>query len=355
MKKKSGKDRGNRIEETAEAKDDVARAKCREIAGKRGNIADRAAAVFNHHRNDVLAAQEHALQVQVDALVPKLHIGIADAKTQAGFQGHAAVVDQKINPSVFSHNRSDHVLDGILNRHVAIHREALCSALLRDQLSRTQATLESAKKDQQADAMIRKISHDLNNHILSLHHLLGAGEYEKAAQYLDHLRHSIPAKKPVIHTGNLILDSLFAEKLSKAEALGAEIMINADLTPFSAVSDFDQCTIFGNILDNAIEACSKVQHKDARYIYLRSRPYAGYTVFTLSNSYEGSRTDASGRFLTTKKDVNNHGYGLSNVRAAVEKHGGVLHVHANQEKQEFQLSIMLPTAPYAKTTASDSP
>lgn len=308
MKKKSDKDRGNRIEETAEAKDDVARAKCREIAGKRGNIADRAAAVFNHHQNDVLAAQEHALQVQVDALVPKLHIGIADAKTQAGFQGHAAVVDQKINPSVFSHNRSDHVLDGILNRHVAIHREALCSALLRDQLSRTQATLESAKKDQQADAMIRKISHDLNNHILSLHHLLGA-----------------------------------------------EIMINADLTPFSAVSDFDQCTIFGNILDNAIEACSKVQHKDARYIYLRSRPYAGYTVFTLSNSYEGSRTDASGRFLTTKKDVNNHGYGLSNVRAAVEKHGGVLHVHANQEKQEFQLSIMLPTAPYAKTTASDSP
>ncbi|MGN0990203.1 MAG: GHKL domain-containing protein [Candidatus Ventricola sp.] len=96
-------------------------------------------------------------------------------------------------------------------------------------------------------------------------------------------------------------------------------------------------------------------HKDARYIYLRSRPYAGYTVFTLSNSYEGSRTDASGRFLTTKKDVNNHGYGLSNVRAAVEKHGGILHVHANQEKQEFQLSIMLPTAPYAKTTASDSP
>lgn len=48
-------------------------------------------------------------------------------------------------------------------------------------------------------------------------------------------------------------------------------------------------------------------------------------------------------------------YGLSNVRAAVEKHGGILHVHANQEKQEFQLSIMLPTAPYAKTTASDSP
>lgn len=228
-------------------------------------------------------------------------------------------------------------------------------AAIQLQLSRTQATLESAKKDQQADAMIRKISHDLNNHILSLHHLLGAGEYEKAAQYLDQLRHSIPAKKPVVHTGNLILDSLFAEKLAKAEALGAEIMINADLTPFSTVSDFDQCTIFGNILDNAIEACSKVQHKDARYIYLRSRPYAGYTVFTLSNSYEGACTDASGRFLTTKKDVNNHGYGLSNVRAAVEKHGGILHVHANQEKREFQLSIMLPTAPYAKTTASDSP
>lgn len=232
-----------------------------------------------------------------------------------------------------------------LRRHAAIQL----------QLSRAQATLESAKKDQLADATIRKISHDLNNHILSLRHLLGAGEYEKAAQYLNQLQHSIPVKKPAIHTGNLILDSLFSEKLAQAEALGVEIMINADLTPFSTLSDFDQCTIFGNILDNAIEACSKVQREDARYIYLRSRPYAGYTIFTLSNSYEGVCADASGRFQTTKKDVDNHGYGLSNARTAVEKYGGILYVHANQEKQEFQLSIMLPTASYAKTTASDLP
>jgi len=210
------------------------------------------------------------------------------------------------------------------------------------QLSRVQATLERARRDHQADERIRKIHHDLNNHMSSLQYLIGDGEYDKAAQYIERFRSTIPVKEAAIHTGNTMLDSLLREKAAQAEGIGAEVMITADLTGLGAISDFDLCTIFGNILDNAIEACSQVTQPRGRYIHLRSAAYAGYTVITLSNSYEGERLRAPFSFKTTKADAENHGYGLANVRAALDKYGGVLSAKAHQHKQQFALSIMIP-------------
>ncbi len=210
------------------------------------------------------------------------------------------------------------------------------------QLSRARSTLEIARNNQQANAQISKIHHDLKNHIHSLRFLLNNHEYDKAESYLDRIQQSLPTRKPSFHTGNLILDSLLTEKVSRAEALGAEVMIAADLSVFSSISDFDLCTIFGNILDNALEACAQVPQPESRYIHLRSQTSAGFIVFTLTNSYEGARLHSAASFRTTKPNANHHGYGLSNVRAALEKHGGVLIAQDDPQKHEFQLSIMLP-------------
>ena len=124
----------------------------------------------------------------------------------------------------------------------------------------------------------------------------------------------------------------------------AEVMIAADLSPFGAFSDFDLCTIFGNVLDNAVEACAQISNPQRRYIHLRRKELEGFYVFTLSNSYEGERKRTSAFFRSTKKDADRHGYGLSNASAALERYGGVLSVTDQKEIHEFQVNLMLPKA-----------
>lgn len=211
------------------------------------------------------------------------------------------------------------------------------------QLSHVRTTLEIARHDQQADARIRKIHHDLKNHISSLGFLLDSCEYDKARAYLDEFKSALPVRRARLHTGSLILDSLLAEKIARAEQLQAEVMIAADLSPFSAFSDFDLCTIFGNAMDNAIEACAQVSQPENRYIHLRRKEHNGFNVFTLANSYAGERRRGAAFFRTTKKgDGNDHGYGLSNASTALAKYGGILSVTDQKEKHEFQLNILLP-------------
>jgi len=102
---------------------------------------------------------------------------------------------------------------------------------------------------------IRKIRHDIDNHMYTIQALLSSGQFEEAANYAR----KISAKNPLqafASCANIALASFLENKKEDLEQKG--ITLNADIhvPKATGISDPDLICVFGNILDNAMEACT---------------------------------------------------------------------------------------------------
>ena len=102
----------------------------------------------------------------------------------------------------------------------------------------------------------------------------------------------------------------------------------------------DMCSIFANALDNAIEAASACKDPFVSFSIKRTDKF---NIIKITNSATG-KIDAekllNSSGYTSKKDKDHHGFGLMNIRRAVEDNDGI--IKAKSENNEFTLSIMMP-------------
>ncbi len=188
----------------------------------------------------------------------------------------------------------------------------------------------------------RALAHDMKNHLLAIRRLAGAQEETKLSAYVDEMLESLHVEARSVETGSDLLDGLIAEKAAEAarDHIELSVVLNSSLVSF--VSDADLCTIFGNTLDNAIEASRRVADPAARYIALRGVQAAGQAVVVLTNSCERTPEIQAGRILPdTTKENGLHGVGLKNVLRTVKKYGGFLALDTKTQGR-FGLTIMLP-------------
>ena len=98
-----------------------------------------------------------------------------------------------------------------------------------------------------------------------------------------------------------------------------------------------RCTIISNLLNNAIEACEKIQ-EDKRIIEFKIAGYNSQIFISVRNSYDmESIINQKQKFITTKEDKLNHGIGLENVSRTVKKYDGDMRI--SQENERFIVTI----------------
>ena len=99
--------------------------------------------------------------------------------------------------------------------------------------------------------------------------------------------------------------------------------------------------MFGNAIDNAIEATLPIKNKEKRTISLNVRKIKNFVTINIENYFEGNIVfDEKNLPITTKSDKNFHGFGLKSIRYIVEKYKG--NIEINTTKETFRLSILLP-------------
>ena len=129
---------------------------------------------------------------------------------------------------------------------------------------------------------IKKVRHDLRNHLLAIQGYIRKGEYDICNQYISNMLDTINKETMQIVTGNTVIDSILSAKKSEAEDRGidfnSQIMIPADLP----INPEDACVMLGNALDNAIEANLKVTGR--KYINLSLTLNRDSLIFKLSNA-----------------------------------------------------------------------
>ncbi|MGB4658963.1 MAG: ATP-binding protein [Mobilitalea sp.] len=98
------------------------------------------------------------------------------------------------------------------------------------------------------------------------------------------------------------------------------------------INDYDICTIFANALDNAIEACEKMETN--RWIEVSIGLHQNFLTVLISNSFAGPVS-----LRSKKQDRKNHGFGLQNLTECVERNNGV--VRRRMDKDKFVLDIVV--------------
>lgn len=180
--------------------------------------------------------------------------------------------------------------------------------------------------------------HDYHNHLQSLKSYLKLGQIEQIRTYLDDLEKDLDSIDTLYHSGNLQIDAILNSKLAIAENDGIQITCDAEVPPALTVNEIDLCVIIGNLLDNAIESCRKIENKEERFIRVYIGILKQQLYISITNATSESVRVRTDSYFSTKRG--DHGHGLKRVDNVVKKYDGYL--NRQNEPGVFATEIMLP-------------
>lgn len=189
-----------------------------------------------------------------------------------------------------------------------------------------------------AQLKIRKLYHDMNNHLICIENMNNKDKSSK--DYVSSLREELKEWDSIDTTGNMIVDIILSEKreICKKE----NISFNADINFIKAdfIDMMDVCSIFSNILDNAIEASIKIEDENNRNINIVCNTINRFFVIRCENTKANNILKSSSKIFTDKKDKFIHGLGISSIKNSVEKYNG--NVAIDHTKDKFIINICIP-------------
>lgn len=185
---------------------------------------------------------------------------------------------------------------------------------------------------------IRKLKHDLNNHLSVVGNYLEDNQVEEAKEYFSELS-TVYANQRREFCKNQLVNNVLNAKYQQAQEHGIDCFINIDVSTLIGIDDISLCTIFANTLDNAIEACQKIKAVDQRKLSLKARYHRSCFSYEITNTTAAALLNRNGQLFTTKADKKNHGFGLANVREIVENYEGTLEIKTSE--QEFSLLLVI--------------
>lgn len=195
----------------------------------------------------------------------------------------------------------------------------------------------------QQSAAVRRFKHDLVNHIGVVRELINEKKTEEAKEYIDTIWNIQDVFDLKIHTGDSFLDIIVNYYLYLAVKENIEFTVLGKLTGKMPLEMFDITTLMGNILQNAFEAAIKADVPKIRVELVEHKEEIFIVVSNSTAKRINTKTDF---FMTSKNDKENHGFGLKNIVATVEKYRGECYMESIVENREvlFQISIAIPTA-----------
>lgn len=161
---------------------------------------------------------------------------------------------------------------------------------------------------------------------------------------MEDIRKSVAIYDAKIETGNRLLDVLLTEKSLYCEQNGITLSCMADGEKLSFLEDSDLYCLFGNVVDNALEAVKQLEERERRVINLVVKARGGMLIIQEENYYAGDLTFRDGLPVTTKADKDYHGFGMQSIRMIVRKYEGELNTYTSDGV--FHLNILFTTGDF---------
>lgn len=192
---------------------------------------------------------------------------------------------------------------------------------------------------EQNQKQIRKFRHDMNNHLSVVGYLLQKGELQKARDYFDKISvYMQTANRKFCE--NSVVNAVLNAKYNLMTDAKIDGFFHISIDKLLFIDDVSLCTLFANTLDNAIEACQKIEDPDRRKLELKCRyTENGYFSLELINSKINEIVVQKNQYISDKEDKSAHGIGISSIRDIVEKYEGTLDI--SYDDTSFKVVILI--------------
>jgi sensor histidine kinase regulating citrate/malate metabolism len=186
---------------------------------------------------------------------------------------------------------------------------------------------------------MKRVYHDMNNHMENIKSLKNS--CEDVNKYINNIEDEVKGSKNIYNTGNVLLDIIFYEKRKACMENNIDFNVGIDFSKCEFIEMIDISCIFSNLIDNAIEACNKIDDNNIeKYIIIKSTFIKGYYVVRCENSKINKVIIKSNKIFTSKKIKFLHGIGLDSIKSSIKKYNGELKIKYSEYK--FIVTVHIP-------------
>ena len=184
---------------------------------------------------------------------------------------------------------------------------------------------------------IKKFKHDFSNYVIGLQAYIDDNDCQGAKKYINDLKEKMNPGEDIVKTGNTALDAILSTKKAIARSKGITVNTKIQIPEKVSVDPIDMCIIFGNALDNAIEACERTEIEN-KTITLAIICQDEAIFCKIVNTAPKSEKSI---FRTSKDDKKNHGFGLENIKTTLAKYNAEPNIEHSDT--EFTLKFVIFT------------
>lgn len=195
-----------------------------------------------------------------------------------------------------------------------------------------------SKENELAQKQTRAYRHDMKNHLILLKDMISTNKNQEAINYINNIYDIVFNITHEIFTGNIAIDSVLNAKLALAKNLNIEVEKTIQVPGDLKLDPIDSCILFGNIMDNAIEACSRIE-SGAKKIELFLAYKNNSLICRVINTTDDHVQKEGHIYLSSKKSYNQPGIGLENIFNTVRKYDGT--INTEHKNRFFNLSFII--------------
>ncbi len=234
----------------------------------------------------------------------------------------------------------------------AIRRTLRTAAEVSVLKERSRQTLASYNQLLEANEAANSVRHEMHHHMTALSGILDSGDIERARRYAASVSSELDRLPVGRYSRNLLVNVIAGTYLNRAQAKGIRTEHHLDIPAELPAADEDLSVFLSNMLQNALEACERMEKGRERYISLYMRLRANFLFIKCVNS-----TDSANGALEESKEeriANGHGYGLAAMRRIAEKYGSILVISQLPGSFEIKSSLCLQKRPDPFQNTRDS-
>lgn len=186
----------------------------------------------------------------------------------------------------------------------------------------------------------RILIHDIRRHLIAIREMAEETSNASILEYVSNIEASPALQRKVHYCPNPMLNIVLSHCAELCEKKGIAFFPDVRNISTDFLSPGDITSLFGNLLENALEAA---EGAESPVIELRAGRHRNSSlVLSLVNSCkEEPKTDSFGRFLSRKPNKAEHGIGLKSIQNTVNKYHGIIQQHYDTEKKQFHTTLLL--------------
>lgn len=216
----------------------------------------------------------------------------------------------------------------LISRNIQIEREKIIKKYLEEQNNYYEYLKER-------EVETKKFRHDIRSHLYLLDKVYKEGKCEEFEIYLNDIKDKVDRLGIKVNVGNDIVNAILDKYFAEAKSKNVKLKVQGHFPMGCNVSAYHLCTIFSNLLSNAIEAAQKAENKEVWVIC----SYTEKNIIIEVGNYFSGFSDNRKKLITTKKEKQYHGWGIKNVKDSVKECEGLMDIEIQEDS--FIVSITL--------------